>query len=52
VTKASRVVAPTTVKRGSLSRIERAEGPLPITMSSAKSSMAGYNTSSMARPRR
>ena len=25
----------------------RADGPLPITMSSAKSSIAGYNTSSI-----
>jgi hypothetical protein len=41
VTSASRVVAPTTVKRGSFKRIDRAEGPLPITMSNAKSSIAG-----------
>ena len=46
MTSARRVVAPITVKRGSLSRMERADGPLPITMSSAKSSMAGYSTSS------
>ena len=36
-----RVVAPINVKRGSSSRIERADGPLPITMSSWKSSIAG-----------
>ncbi len=38
---ARRVVAPTTVKRGRLRRIARAAGPLPITISSAKSSIAG-----------
>ncbi len=36
-----RVVAPTRVKRGRSRRIERAVGPLPIRMSSWKSSMAG-----------
>ena len=35
------MVAPTSVKRGSSSRIERADGPLPMTMSSWKSSIAG-----------
>ena len=41
-----RVVAPTSVKRGRSRRIERAAGPLPSTMSSWKSSIAGYSTSS------
>ena len=36
-----RVVAPTNVKRGRSSLIERAAGPLPNTMSSWKSSIAG-----------
>ena len=36
-----RVVAPTSVNRGRSSRIERAVGPLPMTMSSWKSSIAG-----------
>src|SRR5918994_6153379 len=44
-----RVVAPASVKRGRSSRIDRADGPLPITMSSWKSSIAGYSTSSTAR---
>ena len=45
----ARVVAPTRVNRGRSRRIERADGPLPITMSSWKSSIAGYSTSSTAR---
>ena len=36
-----RVVAPTRVNRGRSSRIDRAEGPWPRTMSSSKSSIAG-----------
>jgi hypothetical protein len=36
-----RVVAPTSVKWGTSSRIDRAAGPLPSTMSSWKSSIAG-----------
>ena len=35
------VVAPTRVKRGKSSRMLRAAGPLPRTMSIWKSSMAG-----------
>ncbi len=41
VSMPERVVAPTSVKCGISKRIDRAAGPLPITMSSAKSSMAG-----------
>jgi len=41
VSSAKRVVAPTSVKGGRLSRIERAAGPFPSTMSTAKSSIAG-----------
>jgi len=37
----ARVVAPIKVNFGKSSRIERADGPLPIMMSSAKSSIAG-----------
>ncbi len=37
----ARVVAPTRVNFGRSSRMERAEGPLPMMMSSALSSMAG-----------
>ena len=47
-----RVVAPTSVNRGRSSRNDRADGPLPITMSSWKSSIAGYSTSSTGRGRR
>ena len=47
-----RVVAPMSVKGCSGMRIERADGPLPIIRSSAKSSIAGYRTSSTARGRR
>ncbi len=36
-----RVVAPISVKRGSVSLTERAEGPCPIIRSSSKSSIAG-----------
>ena len=36
-----RVVAPTSVKRGRSSLIDRAAGPFPMTMSRAKSSIAG-----------
>jgi hypothetical protein len=36
-----RVVAPTSVKRGIVNRIDEAAGPLPTTMSSWKSSIAG-----------
>ncbi len=42
------VVAPTNVNRGRSSRIDRAVAPLPSTMSSVKSSSAGYSTSSTA----
>ena len=35
------MVAPTKVNRGKLNRMEEAAGPLPTTMSSWKSSMAG-----------
>ena len=45
----ARVVAPISVKCGSSKRMELAPGPLPVTMSSAKSSMAEYSTSSTAR---
>ena len=37
----ARVVAAISVKRGISTRIERAAGPLPIMMSSTKSSIAG-----------
>ena len=47
-----RVVAPIKVKWGMSSLMERAAGPLPITMSSAKSSIAGYRISSTWRFRR
>ena len=42
----ARVVAPTSVNSGRLMRMLWALGPLPIMMSSAKSSRAGYRTSS------
>ena len=48
----ARVVAAMRVNLGRSSRMERAEGPLPIMISSAKSSMAGYSTSSTAWERR
>jgi len=48
-TMPQRVVAPTRVKCGRSRRMERAVGPLPITMSSFASSMAGYSTSSTDR---
>ena len=41
-----RVVAPISVNRGRSSRMLRAPGPLPMMISSAKSSIAGYRTSS------
>ena len=41
VSRPVRVVAPMSVKRGRSSRMERAAGPLPMTMSSVKSSIAG-----------
>jgi ribosomal protein L15E len=41
VIRPGRVVAPTSVKRGSSRRIVRAAGPCPRTMSILKSSMAG-----------
>ena len=41
VSMPARVVAPINVNFGRSSRIDRAEGPLPIMMSSAKSSIAG-----------
>ena len=44
-----RVVAPTSVNRGRSIRIERADGPLAIRMSSWNSSIAGYRTSSTTR---
>ena len=44
-----RVVAATSVNRGSSSRIDRAVGPLPSTTSRLKSSRAGYRTSSTGR---
>ena len=47
-----RVVAPTSVKRGMSTRIDRAEGPLPMTRSRRKSSIAGYRISSTVRARR
>ena len=40
------VVAPTRVNLGRSRRIDLAVGPLPIMMSIAKSSIAGYSTSS------
>ena len=40
------VVAPTRVNLGRLSRMDLAAAPLPIRISMAKSSMAGYRTSS------
>jgi hypothetical protein len=46
VSMPARVVAPTRVNGGRSSLIERAAGPSPIMMSSWKSSMAGYSTSS------
>ncbi len=42
----ARVVAPTRVKGGRSSLMERAAGPSPIMISSWKSSSAGYSTSS------
>ena len=48
----ARVVAPTSVNFGTATRIDRAVGPLPIMMSMAKSSIAGYSTSSTERERR
>ena len=47
-----RVVAPTSVNGGIVSRMLDAAGPLPTTMSSWKSSIAGYRISSTARERR
>ena len=44
-----RVVAPMSVNFGRSSRMEFAEGPLPMMMSMAKSSIAGYRISSTAR---
>ena len=41
VSMPARVVAPMSVNLGRSRRMERAEGPLPIMMSRAKSSMAG-----------
>ena len=41
VSSPERVVAPTSVKGGRSSRIERADGPSPIIRSSLKSSIAG-----------
>ena len=41
VSRPVRVVAPMSVKRGTSSLMERAAGPLPITMSRKKSSIAG-----------
>ena len=52
VRRAARVVAPTRVNRGRSILIERALGPSPITMSSLKSSSAGYRVSSTTRFRR
>ena len=46
------VVAPTRVKFGNSSLIDRAAGPLPKMMSSSKSSIAGYKTSSTALDKR
>ena len=48
----ARVVAPTSVKLGKSSLIDLADGPLPIIISSALSSIAGYKTSSTLRFRR
>ena len=45
----SRVVAPMTVKRGSVSGMDVAPGPLPTMTSTRKSSMAMYSSSSAAR---
>jgi hypothetical protein len=42
----ARVVAPTSVNGGRSSLIDRAAGPSPIMISSWKSSIAGYSTSS------
>src|SRR5579875_3952706 len=47
-----RVVAPINVKRGKSSRSDLAAGPLPRTMSSWKSSIAGYKISSTGRAKR
>ena len=43
-----RVVAPMSVKRSTGTFTDRALGPWPITMSTSKSSRAGYRISSMA----
>ena len=45
----ARVVAPIRVNFGRSSRMELADGPLPMMMSMAKSSMAGYRISSTER---
>ena len=47
-----RVEAPINVNRGNSSRMARALGPLPKIKSKAKSSIAGYSTSSTGRLRR
>ena len=52
VSRPARVVAPTSVNGGRSSLIERAAGPSPIMMSSWKSSIAGYSTSSTTGLRR
>src|SRR5690606_1680077 len=52
VSRPARVVAPTSVNGGRSSLMERAAGPSPITMSSWKSSIAGYSTSSTTGLRR
>ena len=45
-------MAPTSVNLGQIDPHRPAAGPLPRTMSTAKSSIAEYNTSSTARLRR
>ena len=52
VSMPARVVAPTSVKGGRSSLIERAAGPSPIMMSIWKSSSAGYRISSTTGERR
>ena len=49
VSSATRVVAPITVNLAKFSRKLRALGPLPMMKSTAKSSRAGYNVSSITR---
>src|SRR5699024_2396188 len=52
VNKPALVVAPTNVNGGKSTRTDRALGPVPITISKKKSSIAGYRTSSTERGNR